>query len=529
MNYKIYLLPLLMINNFYTAQEKLIDDIVAKINDVPILYSDIQNIINSMKYTKEANKINEGKKIEILNELIEQNLVISSNPKISIEKEEKMIKDNITKQAYAIFDKYFHNNEENFIKELGCNVEDYIKIGIENQKKQMLYMRIIEDLCKEKIFSQEDIQKAYTLLKKQKQLPQIEEYFEIYEIQLLQKESKEVFEKAKGIREQLKNKEWEEIVKSLSKDERISTNIDQEWHTLGDLEDKFEYVVFNLKIGEISDVVKINDGYYIIKLLDLDEIKYKTAIIFFPNNIYSSNEEEAFKDLRKIKNNIILKKISWEQAVTKRDISKEIKNVLKNIKEGEISEPFVEKNNDENIYKIIYLKKHVKKHIANLQEDFNLIENLIKKIYQEKQKKIIVQNFYKNANIKLNKHHKICEKWEKIYNTTLQKDKLFFLVKIFNKKEWKSLNLIYNVYSLLQFLINKYPIFLHIMNLGNLNAITNLQHTTLIKLIIQFLIYFVHLIILDTILITKTIATTIITKIIKIKIKKFTISVIPPK
>ena len=448
MNYKIYLLLLLMINNFYTAQEKLIDDIVAKINDVPILYSDIQNIINSMKYTKEANKINERKKIEILNELIEQNLVISSNPKISIEKEEKMIKDNVTKQAYAIFDKYFHNNEENFIKELGCNVEDYIKIGIENQKKQMLYMRTIENLCKEKVFSQEDIQKAYTLLKKQKQLPQIEEYFEIYEIQLLQKESKEVFEKAKEIREQLKNKEWEEIVKSLSKDEGISTNIDQEWHTLGDLEDKFEYVVFNLKIGEISDVVKINDGYYIIKLLDLDKIKYKTAIIFFFNNIYSSNKEEAFKDLREIKNNIISKKISWEQAVskysqrkdqttrgqilskslsaklTKRDISKEMK---KNIKEGEISEPFVEKNNDENIYKIIYLKKHVKKHIANLEEDFNLIENLIKKIYQEKQKKIIIQNFYKNANIKLNKHHKICEKWEKIYNTTLQKDNKIML------------------------------------------------------------------------------------------------------
>ena len=449
MNYKIYLLPLLMINNFYTAQEKLIDDIIAKINDVPILYSDIQNIINNMRYTKKANKINEEKKIEILNELIEPNLVISSNPKISIEKEEKMIKDNVAKQAYAIFDKYFHNNEENFIKELGCNVEDYIKIGIENQKKQMLYMRIIEDLCKEKVFSQEDIQKAYTLLKKQKQLPQIEEYFEIYEIQLLQKESKEVFEKAKGIREQLKNKEWEEIVKSLSKDEGIK--IDQEWHTLGDLEDKFEYVVFNLKIGEISDVIKIDDGYYIIKLLDLDKIKYKTAIIFFFNNIYTSNKEEVFKDLREIKNNIISKKISWEQAVskysqkkeksprgqilskslsaklTKRDISKEIKNVLKNIKEGEISEPFVEKNNDENIYKIIYLKKHVKKHIANLQEDFNLIENLIKKIYQEKQKKIIIQNFYKNANIKLNKHHKICEKWEKIYNATQQKDNKIML------------------------------------------------------------------------------------------------------
>ena len=312
-------------------------------------------------------------------------------------------------------------------------------------------MRIIEDLCKEKVFSQEDIQKAYTLLKKQKQLPQIEEYFEIYEIQLLQKESKEVFEKAKDIREQLKNEEWEDIVKSLAKNEGISTNIDQEWHTLGDLEDKFEYVIFNLKIGEISDVVKIDDGYYIIKLLDLDKIKYKTAIIFFLNNIYSSDKEQALKDLRDIKNNIISKKISWEQAVskysqrkdqttrgqilskslsaklTKRDISKEMKNVLKNIKEGEISEPFVEKNNDENIYKIIYLKKHVKKHIANLQEDFNLIENLIKKIYQEKQKKIIIQNFYKNANIKLNKHHKICEKWEKIYNATQQKDNRIML------------------------------------------------------------------------------------------------------
>ena len=62
MNYKIYLLPLLVISNFYATQEKLIDDIVAKINDVPILYSDIQNIINTMKYTKKANKINEEKK-----------------------------------------------------------------------------------------------------------------------------------------------------------------------------------------------------------------------------------------------------------------------------------------------------------------------------------------------------------------------------------------------------------------------------------------------------------------------------------
>ena len=210
-------------------------------------------------------------------------------------------------------------------------------------------------------------------------------------------------------------------------------------------------MAYSRRFGEISDVIKINDGYYIIKLLDLDKIKYKTAIIFFPNNIYSSNKEEACKDLREIKNNIISKKISWEQAVskysqkkekssrgqilsknlsaklTKRDISKEIKNVLKNIKEGEISEPFVEKNNDENIYKIIYLKKHVKKHIANLEEDFNLIENLIKKIYQEKQKKIIIQIFYKNANIKLNKHHKICEKWEKIYNATQQKDNKIML------------------------------------------------------------------------------------------------------
>lgn len=447
MNYKRYLFQFLIITNFYIAQERLIDDIVAKINDIPILYSDIQNIINTMKYTKKRNQINEDKiGIDILNELIEQNLVISSNPKISIEKEEKMIKDNVAKQAYTIFDKYFHNNEENFIKELGCNVEDYIKIGIENQKKQVLYMRIIEELCIKKVFHPKDIQRIYYLLKKQKQLPQIEEYFEINELQLSQKDSKNVFEKAKEIREKLKKEKWEDIMKSLSDAKGISTNIDQEWHALGDLEDRFEYEVFKLKVGEISDVIKIEDGYYIIKLIDLDKTKYKTAIIFFLNNIYFSDKEQAFKDLREIKKNILSKKISWEQAIlkysqkkekntrgqilsknlktklTKRDLSKEMKNALRNIKEGEISEPFIENKNNEKIYKIIYLKKHVKKHIANLKEDFDLIEDIIKKIYQEKQKKEIIQNLYKNANIKINKHYKICEEWIKNYNKTLSKD-----------------------------------------------------------------------------------------------------------
>ena len=136
MNKKKSFLFFLLINNLYIAQEKIIDGIVAHINNIPILYSDIQNIINTLKYNKSKDNTEKKTEVDIFNDLIEQTLIVSTNPGISLDKEEKMIKKSITEQAHYIFDKYFHNNEKQFIDELGCNLEDYIKIGIENHIKK---------------------------------------------------------------------------------------------------------------------------------------------------------------------------------------------------------------------------------------------------------------------------------------------------------------------------------------------------------------------------------------------------------
>lgn len=421
----------------YTISEHvLIDGIVVEVNKMPIYLSDINDICTAMKY----NNIKVDK-VKILNELIEQTLVISSSKKNYLEKEENILKDSVSTQAYDILNKYFNGKEKDFIKEIGCSVNDYIKNGIEIQKKQIIYERTLEDMLKKDYLTQEKIEQMYYYLKKNNLLPVIEEYYDLYEIQVKQKDSELSFKKAENIKERLNKENFDDVLKAISEDKDISISTDTEWHKIGDLNNDFEYEIFKkLKKGDISDIIKIDDMYYIVKLIDLDKNKYKTITICINNNIYSSHPDEAFKDLKKIKDDILSKKITWKEAVEKysqkeektysgkifskdkkhelqlNDIDFNIKNAIKNLKDNSISDPFVSNYNDELIYRIVYMKKHVKSHKANIKDDYFLIENITKKYYKKLKTKEIIKKLYTNANIILNTKYEISTEWLKEHN-----------------------------------------------------------------------------------------------------------------
>ena len=65
------------------GEENYIDGIIASVNNMPILYSDVKNVAMAMKYDKNNSKtISE---VDILKDLIDQNLIISSEPNISLD------------------------------------------------------------------------------------------------------------------------------------------------------------------------------------------------------------------------------------------------------------------------------------------------------------------------------------------------------------------------------------------------------------------------------------------------------------
>jgi hypothetical protein len=296
-------------------------------------------------------------------------------------------------------------------------------------------------MLKKDYLTQKNVEQMYYYLKKNNLLPVIEEYYDLYEIQVKQKDSELSFKKAKNIKERLNKENFDDVLKAISEDKDIFISTDTEWHQIGDLNNDFEYEIFKkLKKGDISDIIKIDDMYYIVKLIDLDKNKYKTITICINNNIYSSHPDEAFKDLKKIKNDILSKKITWQEAVEKysqkeektysgkifskdkkhelqlNDIDFNIKNAIKDLKDNSISDPFVSNYNDELIYRIVYMKRHVKSHKANIKDDYFLIENITKKYYKKLKTKEIIQKLYNNADIILNTKYEISTEWLKEHN-----------------------------------------------------------------------------------------------------------------
>ncbi|MBQ2350182.1 MAG: peptidylprolyl isomerase [Cytophagales bacterium] len=429
----------IVISIFYNvyASETYIDGTIASVNNMTILYSDVKNIVMAMKYDEANSKaISE---VDVLKDLIDQNIIISSDPNITLEREEQLIVDGVRKQANMIFEKYFNNNEEAFIQHIGCNLEDYIKTGITNQKKQILYNRVLDNMIKKNVVMHDEVSKFYDYLKSKNKLPTISENYNIYQIVLLQKHSEEVAKIVTMVQDELRTKKFDDVVKTISKYPGLKFKKDSSWHTLNDLNAEFESVVFGLTPGAISPPVRIDDFIYFIRLDALDKDRYKTSMLYICDNMYKLTPQEAFDDLNKIRKDIVSGKLTWVEAVRrfsqdtkknlygqvfndkgsidlkKTDVSLAVRQALKKTPKKTVSAPFVDDDKGEKAFKIIYVNDYVEQHTACIERDYAFLEGLTNEQCKKAQKYKILLKLYKEADIKLNAEHPLCIKLKEKY------------------------------------------------------------------------------------------------------------------
>ena len=209
----------------------------------------------------------------------------------------------------------------------------------------------------------------------------------------------------------------------------------------GTLYPEFEAAAFNLKTGEISQVIKTQAGYHIIQMIERRGESIRVAHILIQPKLSTDEQVRAITYLDSVRKIIVEENMTLEEAAKKfsegstrlnggmvvnpynnslsfdrQSLDEASYTTISKLIPGEYSEcvPFV---NDDGVmaYRLIFLRERVLEHKANLVEDYDMIKNaaLEEKKYDAMEKWVLDK--VKVTNIKISEQYRYCPfvtKWQ---------------------------------------------------------------------------------------------------------------------
>ena len=422
------------------AQDKNIDQIVAIIGSNIILKSEIEAI--NLQNQAQGITSDGDMKCDILENLLIEKLMVA----------EAELDTNITVTDNQI-NQQLDQRINYFMQHLGTEkeVENYFKKPIAKLKSEL------QDVIRNEILSG---QMKNTIIKDTKvtpsevryyfkNLPEAEkqiintqyEYAQITIVpQISEEEENRIKEELRNIKKRVEDGENFAMFVVLYSEEPGSakTGGDLGYFGRATMDPAFSAAAFNLKPGQISNVVKSEFGYHIIQMIDRKGEKVRCKHIIMKPKISIETKQKSIEMLDSLVNEIRKEKISFSDAAMRYSDDKnsrnnggivvqpmtmsskfeldmlppEVSKVLTTLKINEVSDPFISINDRQReVIQIVKLINKTEAHTANVSEDYPLLselylqkkqDDLIQKWISERQAKtyIRIDDTYTNCDFK---------------------------------------------------------------------------------------------------------------------------------
>ncbi len=410
----IIILILSVISLKITAQDKIVDKVIAIVGEKMVLLSDVET--QYQQYLMQGNIENaQETKCSILEEMLLQNLLLNQAEIDSIEVSAEEIESEIDRRLRFFIAQIGSKEKlEEFYNKSIIEIKEEFRSSI---RDQILVQKMQSKVTEGVTISPKEVQAYFKSVPKDS-LPMIESEYQIGEIKITPTISSRSKEEAKNklidIKKRIVEGESFETLAILYSEDPGSAKDGGElgFYSRGELYPEFEAAAFKLAKGEISDIIESVAGFHIIQMIerrgdninvrhilikpkaDMEDItkviKELDSLSVLINNNTISFQEAAKSVKEKHKDNesgMMMNQYSGSNFFSAEDLSTNVFFTIDKLQVGKVSK--TTKTQDENgkdIYRILYLNSRTEPHIANLEQDYDFISKQV--LNNKKQEKL---------------------------------------------------------------------------------------------------------------------------------------------
>lgn len=207
------------------------------------------------------------------------------------------------------------------------------------------------------------------------------------------------------------------------------------FHGKGEFAPEFEAAAFNLRDGEISEVIETEYGFHIIQLIERRGEFINVRHILLTVKVSPEALQTAYNELDSIADLINNDSITFDEAVRRfsdendringgilinpntgstlfdaSELDQQVSVAINKMEVGEISSPVAMKTSDnKDACRILYLKRKTMPHKANLKDDYSLISDLAMQRKREETINKWIANKSQKAYINICDDYKDCD------------------------------------------------------------------------------------------------------------------------